>query len=89
VYRGTAKGALFEGTGKLATREGLYTGQFRQGKRCGKGTHVSKGCSYRGHWLDDRYEGRGVLHYAREHDAFKGLICCVLGFVSQADFILK
>lgn len=71
VYRGTARAALFEGRGELATRDGLYTGQFVLGKRNGKGTQVGKGCSYRGHWRDDLYEGRGVLHYARETDAFK------------------
>ena len=71
VYRGTARAALFEGRGELATRDGLYTGQFHLGKRNGKGTQVGKGSSYRGQWLDDFYEGRGVLHYSREHDAFK------------------
>jgi hypothetical protein len=76
VYRGEVKGGQMHGQGTLISNSGVvYTGTFREGKREGKGMQVSKvegGFTYKGSWHNDKYEGRGVLHYSSTYkDAFK------------------
>ncbi|KAJ1473738.1 hypothetical protein T484DRAFT_1636502, partial [Baffinella frigidus] len=43
----------------------VYAGEFRFGRREGKGTYTyAKGESYMGDWLADRMHGRGVYKYS-------------------------
>ena len=47
------------------TLQSRYEGQWKMGKRHGKGGYYySDGGSYVGDWLDDRIQGKGVSHYS-------------------------
>jgi len=42
----------------------VYEGEWRDGKRNGKGTNTwPDGNKYEGDWKDDKVEGKGILYF--------------------------
>jgi hypothetical protein len=64
-FEGDFKGLQFDGEGILTSPNGeTYEGEFKSGKRCGKGTQkFSDGTKYVGNWKNDLFNGVGSLKY--------------------------
>jgi hypothetical protein len=75
VYEGEIKDSIPHGTGKLKFGdEGFavfdlfginyeYDGEWKNGKKNGYGEYLGAGWSYKGYWVDDLYEGFGLINY--------------------------
>lgn len=59
------KDGLLEGKGQIRSKDGEdiyeYTGEFRRGKKHGKGIEKFKLTSYDGDFEEDRKKGKGTL----------------------------
>lgn len=61
-YEGTFRAGLLQGRGKMAAGGDWYDGEYRDGKRDGRGTYVSgAGERYEGEFKDNRREGHGLV----------------------------
>lgn len=66
-YTGGCKDGYAEGTGDARGQAALYSGEFRAGRKHGKGvkTWPSTGDRYEGYFVDDRKDGTGVYTWGR------------------------
>jgi hypothetical protein len=61
-----------EGTGTMTYDNGKYTGEWKSGKRNGKGTYTfASGNIYDGDWFNDKRHGLGKVTYA-DGDFYEG-----------------
>ncbi|MFT5760159.1 MAG: hypothetical protein ACI9LM_004943 [Alteromonadaceae bacterium] len=65
VYAGCVSGDCKNGEGTFLWDGGSYTGEWRDGKRNGKGVFTwSDGSKYTGEWRDSERDGEGFLTWA-------------------------
>merc|ERR1711968_310357 len=63
-----------------------FTGDWRDGLRCGKGTMTTARFSYTGSWLHDKPNGKGTLqHRESEGDIYTG---CFLNGLMHGEGVL-
>jgi len=66
-YEGPRKFGLRHGKGTLVQATGLYTGDFRLGRRAGNGFWTSKsGTTYDGQFLNGQPHGKGTVRFSRQ-----------------------
>jgi len=72
TYRGGMQDGTMHGSGEFKSRSFRYQGEFRNGRRYGKGTYVwANGDAYEGEFADDRPHGTGVYRFA-SGDRYEG-----------------
>lgn len=65
-YKGTWKDGILNGQGEMKNRDGVYSGNFVNGKKEGQGTMIYVGGgSYSGFWKNDLFEGQGKFINAK------------------------
>lgn len=71
IYWGSCKDGLADGFG-IAGKKDLYIGDFKAGKRFGKGLYVwETGDRYEGYFVDDARMGKGVFVW-KNNDKYEG-----------------
>lgn len=64
IYHGDINNLKYEGNGTLFESDGIYEGQFRNGKKSGYGSKTYKGGKIlAGEWVNDEFEGIGYIRY--------------------------
>jgi len=72
IYRGGMRDAVMHGTGEFKSGSFRYQGEFRNGRRHGKGTYVwANGDAYEGEFADDKPHGAGMYRFA-SGDRYEG-----------------
>ena len=67
TYIGQFEDNLFDGKGQMTQKDRVYTGDFKQGNKCGQGTLVyANGNKYIGSWQDDVQHGIGIFYNQAE-----------------------
>ncbi|CBH12436.1 hypothetical protein, conserved [Trypanosoma brucei gambiense DAL972] len=73
MYKGSWCRGLYDGDGEFVSQDKKcsYKGEFRGGKRCGRGVYQCGEVEYSGDWLDDRRHGVGEIK-TRDGRVFRG-----------------
>lgn len=73
-YSGDFVNDRFHGTGKMTygSESTYYKGEWKDGKRNGKGDYISVDLTYSGDWIEDEMHGEGSFKYLQSGESYTG-----------------